>query len=57
MKKLYTEPTIVVIELRDLDDVCMVQSVGSVESGGPGNGIPAEAPSRRTSDWSDYERY
>lgn len=57
MKKLYTEPTIVVIELGDVDDVCMVQSTGSLEAGGSGNGIPAEAPSRRSSSWDDYERY
>lgn len=57
MKKLYTEPTIVIVELRDLDDVCMVQSIGSLESGGDGNSIPAEASSRRSSSWDDYERY
>lgn len=57
MKKLYTEPTIVVIELGDMDDVCMVQSTVSLESGGDGNSIPAEASSRRSSSWDDYERY
>lgn len=55
MKKIYIEPTVVVIELRDMSDICMVQS--TVDFGGNAGGIPAESSQRRSNGWDEYERY
>lgn len=57
MKKIYIEPTVVVIELRDMSDICMVQSYGYIESGGNAGGIPGESSQRRSNGWDEYERY
>ncbi len=52
MKKKYIAPEMIQVEVDHTDVICT-----SLQYGGVGNGLPAEAPEmrQRGSGWNDYE--
>lgn len=53
MKKKYIAPEMILVEVNHTDVIC----TSTLQYGGNGGGIPAEAPEmrQRGSSWSDYE--